>query len=743
MQKTYDELIQSKSRMAEEVGFDALPFVTPLWEWQKKIVALAVKKGRYALFEDCGLGKTIQQLEWASQVHRYTGESVLVGCPLAVAKQTVAEGSKFGVCVTQIKHSDEVTSPGIYITNRDRLKDMDPSKFIGFVLDESSCLKSFTGKNRRLITNVFGKCRFLLACSATPAPNDFTELGQHAEFLGICKPSEMLAQYFINDTHDTGTWRIKKHAEESFWKWVSSWAACISKPSDIGYSDEGFNLPEVKVHRVVVRVDHRGERGSGWLFNSIANPSSTEFHKHQRRTMRERCSAAAEIVNNSNEEFVVWCEGNDESNLLAELIRDSVEVRGSDSIKMKEDRIELFSTGKSRVIVTKPSIAGMGLNWQHCRNEIYVGMDYSFEKFYQASRRIYRFGQNREVNRYIVETDADNGVIRAVENKSAQHETMKTLMKFTNENINQSKNIITLNTTIKSEKGESWELFNGDCVRVMETLESNSIGFSIFSPPFADLFTYSSDVQDMGNCKNIEEFMVQFQFVIDQLKRIIMPGRHVAVHCCDLLSAKWKDGDIELRDFSGLLTSAFRKSGFLFTSRVTIWKDPVVEQERTKAHGLLYKTLKNDSANSRVGVPEYLLVFRKPGKNTVPIKHNEENFPLQLWREIASPVWMTIDQGDVLNSEFARDNKDEKHICPLQKDVIRRALTLWSAPGDLVLSPFTGIGSEGYCAVLAGRRFVGAELKPSYFEAACGFLRDADASKTDLFTAAKMNPKTL
>lgn len=316
---------------------------------------------------------------------------------------------------------------------------------------------------------------------------------------------------------------------------------------------------------------------------------------------------------------------------------------------------------------------------------------------------------------------------------------MRQFVQFTRDEIKNSKNGPKMNTEITSKSSELWTLYNGDCVRVASKIQSNAVGFTIFSPPFADLFTYSSDVQDMGNCRDENEFFTQFGFLIDELMRVTMPGRHVAVHCCDLLSTKWKDGAIELKDFSGSIVTQFRKRGFNFHSRITIWKSPVTEMQRTKAHGLLYKTLRGDSSDSRVGAPDYLLVFRKPGENPVPIEHDETEFPLALWQEIASPVWMTIDQGHVLNGEGGREMEDEKHICPLQLDVINRALHLWSAKDDLVYSPFAGIGSEGYCAVQKGRKFVGSELKPSYFETACSFLKRAEAERDDLF--ANLNRK--
>lgn len=287
-------------------------------------------------------------------------------------------------------------------------------------------------------------------------------------------------------------------------------------------------------------------------------------------------------------------------------------------------------------------------------------------------------------------------------------------------------------TTI-SENG--WTMHHGDCVRVARTMADGSVGFSVFSPPFADLFTYSDDPQDMGNCADVGEFMQHFDFLIAEIARVMMPGREVAVHCVDLLSSKWKHGKIEFQDFSGEIIRAFWRRGFLFHSRICIWKSPVTEMQRTKAHGLLYKTLKTDSCDSRVGCADYLLVFRKPGENPVPVTKDPDSFPVDLWQEFASPVWMTVDQGNVLNREGARDDKDERHICPLQLDVIERAVLLWSNPGELVYSPFAGIGSEGYQALKMNRRFVGSELKQSYFEQACQNLRNATAQR-GLFDAA-------
>lgn len=284
-----------------------------------------------------------------------------------------------------------------------------------------------------------------------------------------------------------------------------------------------------------------------------------------------------------------------------------------------------------------------------------------------------------------------------------------------------------MKTTIDTATGDGWTMHHGDCVRVAKTFADESIDFTVFSPPFADLFTYSDDPQDMGNCSDLEEFTRHFEFLIAELKRVMVPGREVAVHCVDLLSTKWKHGRIEFQDFSGEIIRAFWRHGFLFHSRICIWKSPVTEMQRTKAHGLLYKTLKADSCDSRVGCADYLLIFRKPGENPKPVTKHPDSFPVEMWQEYASPVWMTVDQGNVLNRNGARDQADERHICPLQLDVIERAVILWSNPGDLVYSPFAGIGSEGYKALQLERRFVGSELKGSYFKQACENLKNAQA----------------
>ena len=727
----YDEFITSKSRRAECNGFEPRPIKSPLFPFQKHVTEWAIRKGRAAMFEECGLGKTLQQLEWASQVADHSAMPVLILTPLAVAPQTLAEAERFGYSARIVKSGEEV-GPGINITNYEKLDLFDGVILGGVVLDESSILKNFTGKTRIKLTKRFAETPYRLCCTATPSPNDYTEFGQHADFLGICTPAQMLATFFINDTFNTGDWRLKKHAEKEFWAWVASWAACIGKPSDIGFEDEGYILPPLNLETITVDVDEAAPEGSDELFKH-ATLSATTMHKELRETAEHRADAVAAMVNNSDDTWIVWCNTNVESDALIARIPDAVEVRGSDKPETKESRLRAFSDGKCRVLVSKPSICGFGMNWQHCHNVAFVGLSYSFEDFYQALRRSYRFGQDRTVNAYIVQARTEGAILQTVKRKMEQHQQMQERMKiaalaFKNDTMKK----LTMKKDINTATGDGWELHHGDCVRVAQQIEDDSIDFSVFSPPFADLFTYSDDLQDMGNCANLDEFRGHFEILIAEIARIMKPGREVAVHCVDLLSTKWKHGKIEFQDFSGEIIRMFWKHDFAFHSRICIWKSPVTEMQRTKAHGLLYKTLKADSTDSRVGCADYLLVFRKPGENAEPVTKDPTKYPVDWWQEVASPVWMTVDQGRVLNKDGARDHADERHICPLQLDVIERAIELWSNEGDLVYSPFTGIGSEGVGALELNRQFVGSELKESYFNQAVQNLKSAK-SQLSLF----------
>jgi DNA modification methylase len=730
----YDKFIEQKTRRAQSHGFDPLPITAPLFDWQAHVVRWAVKQGRCALFEDCGLGKTAQQLEWAWQVCQHTGGAVLILTPLAVAHQTVKEAEKFGIVAKVAKTQDDITESGIYITNYEKLDHFDCQSFQGVVLDESSILKNFTGIIRRKLTESFSNTPHRLCCTATPAPNDFMEFGQHCEFLGVMPSNEMLSRWFINDTMNFGTYRLKGHAETDFWHWVASWAACLSSPDDIGYDGSKYVLPKLNIDSITVSVDESAGADEGELFR---NPelNATSIHREMRISCPERCKQAAQLVASNDQPWIVWCNTNYEADELAKLIPDAIEVRGSDSAKDKERKLDEFSDGKARVIITKAGVAGYGLNWQHCANVVFVGLNYSFEDFYQALRRSYRFGQTKPVNAYIIQGSTEGAILSVVQRKIDQHKDMQEKMKIAAKAFrNETDKTLIMKDDITIQQGDGWTAAHADCVRFAKTLPDNSVDFSVYSPPFASLYIYSADSQDMGNCANDEEFMEHYKFLIAEKLRITKPGCLSAVHCKNLVNYANRDGMAGMRDFRGEIIKAHVELGWAYHAEVTIWKDPVIEMQRTKAQGLLYKQLRQNSKYTRTGMAEYLMIFRKWGDpdemKENPVTHTHESFPLDQWQQWASPVWMDIKQTRVLNVRAARCPTDEKHLCPLQLDVIERAVTLWSNEGDLVYSPFTGIGSEGVGALSLNRKFIGSELKESYFRQACENLRNAKAQLT-------------
>lgn len=714
--KEYQEFLEMKKQQRIESGFkvnddDLNPALFP---FQKYCVKRALAVGKFALFEDCGLGKTIQQLEWAQKVCEKIDKPVLILAPLAVISQTIKEGEKFGYVVKEIGDMDyqQDMETGIYITNYDNMEHIEAYQFGGVVLDESSILKNFQGKTRTALIDEFRNTPYKLACTATPSPNDTTEICNHSEFLDVMSRTEMLAMYFVHDGGSTSDWRLKGHAKQMFWDFVSTWAVMLNKPSDIGFDDDGYDLPPLNVVQEIVVTP---KRDNGMLFNTTA-VSATEYHKELRETYQIRLDRVAEMVKaKPDENFIIWIGHDDEGKYLRSLLPDAIEVKGSDSKQFKKDMLLGFGRGEFRVLITKLKIAQFGLNYQNCHNQIYASLDFSFEATYQGIRRSYRFGQTEQVNIYLITTDTMQNVKDAFDKKQAAFREMQAAMTLAmNRNI---KNQIQLKRMEVTNEFQSdyCHIKLGDCVQLIQEVPDESVGFSIFSPPFAELYTYSDKLEDMGNSKDYNEFFKAFKFLVGELYRVLWPGRNIAVHCMDLPIQKGKEGFIGLRDFSGMILQAFEEVGFVYHSRVTIWKNPVTEMQRTKALGLLHKQVKKDAAMSRVGIPDYLMVFRKEGEHEHPV-HCDIN--VDTWQKWASPVWMDIDYGNTLNAAAGRDSNDEKHICPLQLDTIERAIRLWTNEGDTVLTPFLGIGSEVYTAIKCKRFGIGFELKESYFKEA-------------------------
>jgi len=899
----YEAFVEGKARREVATGHEPSALPDAMFDFQSVIASWAIRRGRAAIFADTGLGKTLMQLAWAQDVASHTDGIVLILAPLAVSEQTIEQGQTFGIDVRRVPHGQTPSDPGVWITNYERMDAIDFESLHGLVLDESSILKSHDGKTRTKIIDVAQGIPYRLSCTATPSPNDFEELGNQCEFLGVMSRTEMLATYFVNDTGDTGTWRLKKYGRVKFWEWMGTWAVVLRNPSDIGFNGDQYILPPLEYFEHVVE-----SRVLGDLFAKQAG-TLQERRQVQRDSIEDRCRKVAEIVaKEPDEPWLIWCHLNDEAEMLASLIPGAVNVQGSDTPEFKvaatrwfvgadslrstefsdkltpsqmellgwtqrkkndaptcanttkttkgnsgqerqrkepsttltgvkstqlmrahakntyppqnsgpqqiqknakpseskgtgltptdttqflsskaggvqsadqliveiaeeEDstlttaiqqglheescvQIAISGSGNSRiqshhlneplntsrrapVLISKARMFGYGLNFQHCARMAFVGLDDSFEKFYQAVRRCYRFGQKRSVQVHVVIAESEGMILRNLKRKETQHHEMSASM------IDHMRGIMDKElrgTTIVTNEYEedvyetpNYTVYLGDCVKQSRHIPDESVDYSVFSPPFADLFVYSNSDYDMGNCSDDAEFAAQMKFLIAELFRVMKPGRNVSFHCMNLPTTKMRQGFIGLRDFRGDLIRAFQDAGFIYHSEVCIWKDPVTAMQRTKALGLLHKTIRENATMTRMGLPDYVVTMRKPGEVQDRVKHGDD-LPVALWQQYASPVWMDINQSRTLNKLPARSENDEKHMCPLQLDVIERCIHLWTSPNDLVFSPFTGIGSEGYCAVKMGRRFVGIELKRQYWELAIENINDAaNTEQMDLF----------
>lgn len=735
----YTEYIEKKLQPTLQQGFVPDTINPFLFEYNAAIVKWALSIARAAVWADCGNGKTPIQLEWAHHVCLHTGGNVLIFAPLAVTEQTQGIGVEMGID-TNIVETQADIKPGINITNYEKMHHFFIPSFAGVVLDESSILKSHTGKYRTALIEAVQSVHYRLACTATPSPNDETEIGNHAEFLGVCTRLEMLAKYFTHNSGNTSQWELKKWGSSAFWEWLTSWAVMFRTPVDIGYQKRS-NLPQISYFTHTV---HQQKPNNGELF-VIEAKTQSDRQRARRATIQERCEQASSIINGSEDDtWLVMCNLNDESKLMTSLVDGAQEVTGSMPNITKAERMTQFTNGEIKILVSKPKICGFGMNWQHCHNLMIVGLSDSYEMLYQVVRRLWRYGQTHDVSVHIVIADTEGAVLKNIKKKELKAEIMFQEMirnmkplsqKVLNNNIHELAYISYL-PPVFSKK---YTLYHGDCVDKLRDIEDNTVDYSIFSPPFADLYVYSDSPFDMGNCADYDDFFTHYMFLIDELYRILKPGRLVSFHCMDLPMMKERDGTIGLKDFPARSIAAYQEAGFIYHGKHIVWKDPLTEATRTKALGLMHKQLVKDSAMSRAGLPDYLVTMRKPGKNLKPVYHhnglteyhgNDREFSTflssldevkrshNIWRRYASPVWMDIRQGNTLNKGRKGPN-DGKHICPLQLDTIARGITLYSNPGDTVLTPYAGIGSEVYQSIVMGRKAIGIELKQSYFETAC------------------------
>ena len=683
------------------------------------------------------------QLEWA----RLLGGRTLIIAPLSVAKQTVREGRKFGREVHYTRSGDDLAD-GINITNYEMVDQFDASQFNAIVLDESSILKAFDGSTRRKLTEQFSGVPYRLCCTATPAPNDHIELGNHAEFLGICTQAEMKAMFFINANkeklHEAGgvqmrqkgsnaggtEWRLKHNAEGPFFVWLSQWAMSLTKPSDLGFDDNGFILPALNirpqfVHAEVLQADQ--------LFFTTLH-GVTDRNRMRRDTLPVRLAALETTIGGGDGgQWVIWCGLDAEQNAVSELLGEQcVSVYGSLSSDDKESRLGRWLDGNVRFLVTKPRVCGFGLNLQQAHQMAFLGLNDSWETWYQCIRREWRYGQSQPVNVHVILSDLEEEIYHNVMRKEAlatrlRHGLIEQVRRQEMEELEMGEQQKATETW-QDASGLDWRIMQGDSCERLSEIPDNSVDLSVYSPPFADLYTYSNSPRDLGNSRNWAEFFQHYRYIIEQVLRVTKPGRFCWVHTAEIPAMHERDGYIGLRDFPGEVIRAHEAAGWVYWDRVIVRKNPQPQAIRTHANALLFVTLRADSANSRTAIFDHVLCFVKPGDNATPITPVQNGeMSNDTWIDWAAGIWSDVRETETLQQSRVQKGDDEKHICPLQLDTIERCLKLKSNPGELILDPFAGLGSTGYQALRFGRRFVGCELKPSYWELAVRNLREAEA----------------
>ena len=700
---TYEEFLAHKKNLAHDVGFlcadtDIHPV---LFDFQKMLTRWALKKGRAALFASCGLGKTLCQLEWA----RHIPGRVLIVAPLSVAEQTIAEARRYLDTDVRYVRRQEEMGEGLSITNYDVIKHFIGVRCQGIVLDESSILRSVDGKTRTMLIDKFAHIPYRLCCTATPAPNDIAEITNHAAFLGIMSREKVLSTFFV---HDDAGWRLRGHAAPHFYQWITSWAIAVSRPEDLGYDGRAYTLPPLHYHQHIIPTDWRKD---GFLF--AGNLSGiTDRSAVRKRTARDRVAYAADLVRKTVGQVVVWCGLNDESSTLASILTtQALELTGSQTPERKLTILQEFLQGTSRILITKPRIAGRGMNFQCAHTQIFLGLGDSWEDYYQCIRRLWRYGQLSPVDTHIIVSDHETEILENIQHKEQEAlkmiDTMVAASSATVLSVQAEESIET-----QTVSGADWQITHGDCVEVMRGMPSKSIDLSVFSPPFMALYQYTGTTRDVGNSKSQRDFFRHFKFVSRELVRLTRPGRLCCMHLAQVPAMQARDGYIGMKDFRGPMIAHMEAQGWIYHGEVVIQKNPQAQAIRIRAKGLAFQQLEKDAAWMRPALADMVLLFRAPGENPVAV---QPECTREEWISWAHPVWFDIKETLTLNAAEGRAQQDDRHIHPLQLPVIERCIRLWSNRGETIFDPFAGIGSTGVVALRLARKSLGIELKESYF----------------------------
>lgn len=809
MEMEYKKFLKKKVIVAESFGFQ------PLWKapkakpHQTDICDWALRGGRRAIFASFGLGKTFMQLIIAKNCIMKENKPFLIACPLGVIGEFRRDNRKLesGPEIKYITDTDSIDKyePIIYMTNYERIRkgDIDANKFCGVSFDEASILRNLQTETTNYILQYFRQLPYRFVATATPSPNDYIELLNYANYLGVASRGHLLTRFFKRNSAKAGDLQLLENKKQEFWEWVFTWAVFINNPSDLGYDSNGYDLPKLNVVEHCISYKHDNpildKFGNPVIFKDLSK-SLLEVSREKRDSMAHRIEYSVNLAREINRNLIIWHNLEDERCLLEKAFPDAASVFGSQPNWKKEKLLIDFSEGKYPQLLTKSKIAGSGCNFQeYCHDMIFAGIDYKFNDFIQSVHRIYRFGQTEDVNIHIVFTENEQDVLKALKEKWRKHdelqEEMTTMVRkfgLNNDLIKAQMERQIFRNGDKKVIGNA-TLYNNDNTIILQDkteIADNSIDFGLTSIPFGDHYEYSDFYNDYGHNNGNDEFFKQMDFLTPNLLRVLKPGRVFAVHVKDRIRYSYQNGTsfTTIDDFSGQTVAHFVKHGFYLMGKITVTTDVVAENNQTYRLG--WSEQCKDASKMGVGLPEYVLLFRKAptsmenAYSDEPVTKSKEDYTVDLWQLDAHAYWRSsgdvlLDVDDLLkhdlphirrmwkeyqksglydfkkhkelskkldekgklsrkfmtvppisNNPFVWDDiqrtntlnvrqvsgKKEKHICPLQLDIIERLINRFSNPGDVIFDPFGGLFSVSYKALQMGRKTVSIELNTDYYK---------------------------
>ncbi|MBX3004534.1 MAG: hypothetical protein KF821_01755 [Anaerolineales bacterium] len=806
MTDQYTDFLKAKVAVVEWTGIDVpasrlhhstLPHQADAIRWMLRI-------GRGLLAASFGLGKTHAQVEAARIIVEEHGGKFLVVTPLGVRHQFIDEdGPRLGVPFKYVATDAEVEAADtpFLVTNYERIREghITPAQFTGISLDEGSVLRSLGSDTYAVFERACKDIPFRYVATATPSPNNYNEIINYADFLGHMDRGQALTRWFKRNPDKAGDLTVHPHLEKEFWTWVASWALFINKPSDLGHSDEGYDLPEMRVHWHRIPVDHSRAFGQTDSFGQHrllldAAGGVREASEEKRATLSARLAKAQEIMSQNGQDthWLIWHHLEAERSAIEEHIPAAVTVYGSQDLETREQHILDFSHGRIPVLATKPEIAGSGCNFQrHCHSNIFLGVDYRFQDFIQAVHRTHRFQQTQPVDIHIIYAESEDGVVDVLKRKWRQHDELTARMSAIirehglSEEALRSTASRSLGVARQQHDGQLFTAINNDCVEESRNLPDSSIGLWLTSIPFGNHYEYVASLNDFGHNEDDATFFKQMDFLIPEMYRSLQPGRMACIHVKDRIMYGWQgEGFLFVNPFSDKTVAAFQKHGFLYQGRITVVTDVVRENNSTYRLG--YTEMCKDGTKMGVGLPEYVLLFRKPPSDNsdayadVPVVKSKDAYSIGRWQldahsfwrsngdrllqpweaeawydyqahvgemdrlerknalsksflmnAVESPsdrVWTDVNFMRGLNAEQSR-KRLENHVCPLPFDIVERLIERYSNAGDLVADPFAGLFTVPYCAVKNGRRGFGTELNPDYYKYGLRYMQDIETQK--------------